>query len=93
MKTVIVDFTIEMTPHPDAGKAHHFIMSLAGVSVDLALDIRTHTFTNVMPGVNEGFITVADSAGVELIPRFGFEAVVPEDAQMPIPVSVNITMV
>ena len=93
MKTLIVNFSVEMTPHPDAGKAHHFVMSLAGTSVDLALDIRTHTFTGVMPGVKEGFITIADVNGVALIPNFNFEVTVPEDAMMPIPVSVDIQLV
>jgi hypothetical protein len=93
MKTVIVNFKVDMVASPNAGKADHFIVSLGGKSGNVPLTDRVFTFVDMAVGTHDGFVSVADVDGNHLVPAVTFQVVVPEDAMMPVPVSVDIQLV
>jgi hypothetical protein len=92
-KSVVVNFNVEMVASPDAGKADHFTVNLAGISARVPLTDKLFVFQGLVSGTYDGFVAVADVGENHLAPAFAFQVVVPEDAMMPVPVSVDIQLV
>lgn len=93
MKTVIVNWTTQVTMMPAGTKPpHHFKVGLALQEQDKPLTDLACTFNNVEGGQMAGYVTVCAEDGTELAPPLTFIVDVPADVAVPVPVTVNGTV-
>lgn len=92
-KDVTVNWVTESQVVPNALAADHFVVGLGVTEVSVPYNtIRSYTFIGVPGGTWAVWVALVDVAGNELAPPLRGSAVVPDDPQANVPVSINVAV-
>jgi hypothetical protein len=99
LRDVKVEWTTESVVVPNAETADHYVVGLGTTEVNVAKNLRSHTFIGVPAGSYQGWVVLVNAQGVQLHQPVMFDAVVldlpPETppAMADVPVSVTVSLV